>query len=187
LRFDYAGSDWPSAYSATQRFSVSDDVLEVRVRLINTGDAPMPAAIGLHPYFPKPRGTRVCASLPSLWLTDHECIPHSRVPTPNEWTFTDGRVLDDAVLDHCFGGWDGRARIEWPGTGVAIDIEADAPFGHAVIYSPKDRDFFCFEPVSNATDAVNLVARGEPDTGLVELAPGESLEGNVRFAVSRHC
>ena len=41
--------------------------------------------------------------------------------------------------------------------------------------------FFCVEPVSNVTDAFNMLARGEFGHGTKTLLPGELLEGKICF------
>ena len=43
------------------------------------------------------------------------------------------------------------------------------PLGFLVVYTPPGEDFFCAEPVSNATDAFNLAAAGRTDTGMLVL------------------
>lgn len=47
--------------------------------------------------------------------------------------------------------------------------------------TPPGTDFFCAEPVSHCTDAVDLAADGLGDTGLRILAAGESLVATVHF------
>ncbi|UEM23355.1 aldose 1-epimerase [Skermanella mucosa] len=183
MTFDYAAGTWPYAYSATQRFQLADDRLTIAMELVNTGDLAMPAGLGLHPYFPKPIGTRLTADLDGVWLGDEGHIPTERVPLPLAWDFPHGVALDDIVLDNNFTGWNGRARIDWPGAGASLRIEATPPFRHAVVYVPHNQDYFCFEPVSHMTNAVNRAAAGERGTGFAELAPGDSFGGSITFAV----
>jgi len=87
-------------------------------------------------------------------------------------------------MDHCFDGWDGRAELHWPETGVRLEIEAEPVFGHLVIYVPPGREIFCVEPVSHVNDGFNLLERGVAGTGVRVLAPGERLAGSVRFGVA---
>jgi aldose 1-epimerase len=42
------------------------------------------------------------------------------------------------------------------------------------VYTPPGQSFFCAEPVSHITDAFNLAAAGQADTGMLTLAPGET-------------
>jgi aldose 1-epimerase len=184
LTYRHGADDWPFPYHASQQFRLNDGSLTITLELTNTGDLPMPAGLGLHPYFPKPVGTRLTAGLDGVWLGNETNIPTERVPLPMAWDFPQGITLDDAVLDNNFTGWDGHAVIDWPGTGTRLTIEAAPPFRHAVIYAPHHEDFFCFEPVSHMTDAVNRAATGEAGTGFVELAPGRSFGGSITFTVA---
>jgi aldose 1-epimerase len=54
-----------------------------------------------------------------------------------------------------------------------------------VLYTPPAADFFCVEPVSHVTDAVNLAASGRTDTGLRVLAPGETLRAAMTLVPER--
>jgi aldose 1-epimerase len=185
LAFRRAGEDLPSAYAAQQHFELDDRSLRIDLVLENVGPEPMPAGLGLHPYFPKAADTVLRAGLEEVWLGTDDCIPITRVAVPKRWDFRSGRPLDDLVLDHCFGRWNRAARIEWPARGLALDIRAEGPLEHAVIYAPAGQGFFCFEPVSNANDAFNLAERGVADVGFQELAPGQQLAARVTFAVER--
>ena len=65
-----------------------------------------------------------------------------------------------------------------------VDDVLAEPFRHLVLYVPAGEPFFAVEPVSNANDGFNLLARGVADSGVRVLAPGETLGGTVRIAVS---
>ncbi len=84
------------------------------------------------------------------------------------------------ALDHVFAGWDGRAEITLAPEPVTVAIEASAIFRHVVVYTPPGAPYFCVEPVSHMTDAVNR-AGSRGDTGLVVLPPGGTLEGEIAF------
>lgn len=185
LAYRHAADAWPWDYEVTQTFSLEPDRLTVTLDLVNRGPAPMPAGLGLHPYFPKPAGTRLSAPASRVWLNDASHIPmESRVPPP-EWDFSRLHALDEITMDNGFGGWSGRARIEWPGPGPALEIEATSGLGHLVLYLPPDQPWFCLEPVSHMTNAVNRHGLpGSGETGLVELAPGGRVSESVDFRPS---
>ncbi|HEV7372128.1 aldose 1-epimerase [Arenibaculum sp.] len=185
LAYRHAADAWPWSYEATQVFSLEADRLTVTLDIVNLGDTPMPAGLGLHPYFPKPPGTRLLAPASQVWLNDGFHIPvDARVPPP-EWDFSRLRDLDGITMDNGFSGWSRHARIEWPGNVPALEIEATPGLGHLVLYLPPGQPWFCLEPVSHMTDAVNR--HGRPDggeTGLVDLMAGERLSGSVVFRLS---
>ena len=63
-------------------------------------------------------------------------------------------------------------------------MTAYSDFGHVVIWSPAGENFFCVEPVTNATDAFNLASRGIAGTGIKTLEPDESLTETMTLTVS---
>ncbi|HET8728942.1 MAG TPA: aldose 1-epimerase [Alphaproteobacteria bacterium] len=180
IGFRHPGGEWPWAYLATQDFLLTGTALSVRLTLTNLDARPMPAGLGLHPYFPKRPGAGLSAKLDHVWINDDAKLPVERVPLHRG----PAPSLETADLDNCFGGWDGAARLHWPLRALTLNIEADPLFGHLVIYVPSGEDHFCVEPVSNANDAFNLAARGVSDTGLRVLERHESLSGTIRFRVA---
>jgi aldose 1-epimerase len=57
------------------------------------------------------------------------------------------------------------------GQSQRLDIVLGPNFQSVVIWSPKDRDFICVEPMAGITDAVNLAHKGRYTT-LQSVAPG---------------
>ena len=82
------------------------------------------------------------------------------------------------MLDNAFTGWRRQAIISWPERGARLSLDADAPLGFLVVYSPAGEDHFCVEPVSHCTDAFNLAAQGRADTGMLTLQPGRQRDGD---------
>ncbi|CAO3421092.1 aldose 1-epimerase [Azospirillum doebereinerae] len=181
LGFRHRADAWPWSYSATQIAALDDDGLTVTLAVVNESDSDMPAGFGLHPYFPKPPGTRVTAQLDGVWESDATILPCRRHALPPAWDFPRGVAMDGIVLDNGFTGWNGRAALEWPGLGLSLTLRAEGPFGHLIVYAPAGEDYLCLEPVSHMTDALNRP--DEPDAGVIALPPGERLTGVVRFQV----
>jgi aldose 1-epimerase len=181
LTFAHAVSGTPLDYRARQTFALHDAGLEIALKLTNAGAVPMPAGIGQHPYFIRTDGVALRARLDHVWLPDERKIPQQRVPLPAAWDFADGLRLAPLDLDHCFGGWDGRAELHWPELDLTLVIEAGPVFRHLVIYVPPGQDFFCIEPVSHVNDGFNMLERGVEGTGVRVLAPGQTLAGAIRL------
>jgi aldose 1-epimerase len=119
--------------------------------------------------------------LDHVWLADGRLIPTDKRPVPEAWNFASAQQLMPLDLDHCFAGFDGRAEIAWPERGDGLVIEAEPLFGHLVVFVPPGKPYVCVEPVSHVNDGFNLMAKGESETGVRVLSPGETLQGRVRF------
>jgi aldose 1-epimerase len=52
-----------------------------------------------------------------------------------------------------------------------------------IVYTPAGDDFFCVEPVSHMTDAINRMG-SVAEHGLRILMPGEELRGDVTFRIA---
>jgi aldose 1-epimerase len=174
--------NWPFAFRAEQHFHLAPDRLEIALRIENQDRATTPAGIGLHPYFPRDRDTRLAFAATSVWQNGPGMLPARRTEVPPEWDFRADRDLTGPPLDNCFAGWDGRARIVWPNRHQALVITAGSAFGHLVVYAPKAADFVCVEPVSHMNDGINRLD-GVRDHGIVALAPGAALGGEVTFCL----
>lgn len=188
LNHDASGAraaEWPFAYRAEQRFRLDESGFVLALSLTNTGEAPAPAGIGIHPFFARTTGARLSTQAAGYWRNDDGMMPVAFEPVPPAWNFAEGKLVAPLAIDNCFAGWAGTAQIEWPEAGLALHIAADPVFGHAVIYVPPGKSFFCVEPVSHANDGMNRMAKGAEDTGVRVLAPGETLAGEIRFAVER--
>jgi aldose 1-epimerase len=183
LDFAHRSAGTPLDYRARQTFALGERGLAVTVEIANAGASAMPAGVGLHPYFVGSEGVTLTARLDQVWLPDERKIPQQRAPLPAAWDFARGLRLAPLDLDHCFGGWDGAARIHWPETDLTLAIAAEPLFGHLVVYVPPGQDFFCVEPVSHVNDGFNLLERGVAETGVRILEPGERLVGVVRLSV----
>jgi aldose 1-epimerase len=184
---DAGGAGWPFRYLARQRFTVDPGGLTIVIEATNLEQRPWPFGCGLHPYFRVTPAMRLTARLPAVWLWDTLKLPVVKVPTPPAWDFTAGRAVARLNLDHCFAGWDGRAEIAWPELALRLTITADALFGHCVIAVLPNADApqaVAIEPVSHANNAINLRDDGDPGHGLVSIAPGATIGGQVRFALS---
>jgi aldose 1-epimerase len=179
--FAHEADEWPFPYRAEQRYSLSAEALEVTIALTNTGDEPMPAGLGLHPYFVRTPESRLTTGVEKVWLSDVNAMPSELVTVPDEWDLN-GMNPNDAALDNNFTGWSGTALIEWPDRGARLTLTGDDMFRFLVVYTPPGEDFFCVEPVSNSIAAFNLAAEGRTDVGMAVVQPGERLSGAIVFA-----
>lgn len=181
LRLESAAGDggWPWAWQGGQRFQLTDSGYRHTISLTNLGDTPMPAGIGLHPWLPRTPATRYCGLHSAEWQPGPDMLPRdfTHVASPIDWWA--GAPVASRNVDCCYAERDGSLLIDWPEQGLRMEMVPEAVFGFTQVYVPA-ADYFCVEPISHLPDAVNRSG----DTGLLWLAPGESLAGSVDFRVS---
>ena len=171
--YDGRGS-WPFRYRARQEFHLDAGGLRVALSIENLEDRPVPAGLGLHPFFQRDADSTLAFRAAAVWLADRDVLPVERVPVPPEWAHDDPRPVASG-LDNCFDGWDGRATIAWPYRGWRLEMRASAPFRHVVVYTPPGRDYFCVEPVSHANGRI----------AETRLAAGATLSGTIDLRLSQ--
>ena len=176
--------DWmaqfPFAHTIDITHRLRDGVLDITVELHNLSAAPMPVAIGFHPYFQLTDAPRDAWTI-GLGARTEWVVAPDKIPTgetlPIERRFRDPRrsALRDHDLDHVFGDLvrdaSGQATMTVAGTAQRIDVVFGPNYRAAVVYAPKGRDFICFEPMAGITDALNLAQRGLY-TDLQHIPPG---------------
>jgi aldose 1-epimerase len=170
--------EWPWTFTAAQTIALDDAGLRMTLTLTNQDRRPMPAGIGLHPFFPKTPKMQLQFESAAVWINDSRTLPKERVAVPPEWKFALRRPVGDLAVDNCFVEWSRDALLYWPEREWGLHLAATEEFSHLVVFTSPARASIAIEPVSHANNAVNLAAaRG--DTGLVVLAPGASLSGTL--------
>ncbi len=132
------GSHWPFGGFASQRLALTPDRLEC-VLAVTAGDRPMPACIGWHPWFVKPRWSDL--QFTHMLARDHDGIPTGVLVAP-----------PNGPWDDCFV--EPLAPIALHYDTVTITVSSDC--SHWVIYD-KPTHATCVEPQSGPPDAFNLV------------------------------
>lgn len=181
LVYRHPPGEWPWAYEARQRFELDADGLSLRLSVRNLADGPMPAGLGLHPYFPCDGATVLAAGVETAWTIDEEVMPVQAVPAGGRYDLRDRRICGQD-LDNGFEGWSGEAVIRWPEAGVGLAIRsADAACFQ--VYSPKQGGLFVAEPVTHRNAALNLPESQWTTAGLRVLDPGAEFAITTRFEV----
>lgn len=172
-----ADPHWPWAgLVMTRTFTLSPGVLEVRFEATHDDPRSMPAALGLHPYFPV-RDALVKMNVEGYWRTIND-IPSERAEIPLLGALREGAVMSAHKVDNGLDGWDGRAEIIWPEH--KLTIETDPPQRFAQLYMPPGRGYFCLEPQSAMPGGIE-----HPAGPYAAIERGETFGFTTRFAFSR--
>ncbi|WP_034386750.1 aldose 1-epimerase [Deinococcus sp. YIM 77859] len=181
--------NWPWAFTARVEYLLHGPHLDTSVTLTNVDTSEMPAGMGLHPYFTRWQDgidPRLGFEAALTYDTDERQLPTggARPLRPDEDYRTPAPV-GDRQLDRVYTAWNGVARLDWTSTSGerrALSLTADPVYSHLVVFTAPDGSL-ALEPVTHATDAFNLAARGVSGTDLRTLLPGQSLGGAFRITL----
>lgn len=185
------GVGWPSSTDLTFRTTLKDQTISVHVEAKNVGSETLPIGMGWHPYFNLPSGDRkqarltIPASKRALVNNYDDVFPTGQVEdvkgTPYDYSGS-GRVLGSQFLDDCFFNLEHDrnagivAEIADPAARYGLRVRARSPqFKAFQVYAPIDQSFVALEPQFNLGDPYGKEWNGRVDTGMVNLAPGESV------------
>jgi aldose 1-epimerase len=178
---DFSDINYPFAFSVKQSLRIANGALLVQCSIKNEDNTSIPVGCGYHPYFMRSLGSRAenvqlrFSTAGAYPYTGETPLPEG-MPTPltTAQDFSTRRELDVA-LDTCFSGWDGVAEMVWPASKVRVVMHSSSNMSHLVLFSPPGKPFFALEPQSQMTDGFNFLAKGERNTGVAVIAPGEEL------------
>jgi aldose 1-epimerase len=181
-------AQFPFAHTIEMTHRLRDGALEVATRIQNLSAEPMPVAIGFHPYFQLTDSARdewtLSVGARTEWVLSPDKIPTGETrPIEQRFPNPGAALLKEHDLDHVFGDLvrvSGRAVVSVKGKSQALDVVLGENYRAVVLYSPKDRDFICVEPMAGITDALNLAQRGLYKE-LQSIPPGQMWE--ARFWV----
>lgn len=170
-----ADVDWPFAFEATQRLELRGDTLTMHLAVRNTDARTQPVGLGWHPYFTRRAGARLSATVRTRSEKGADALPtHEAAHAP-----FDAARIDALDVDHGYAGWDGAATID----DDAFAIELRASVDRLVVFTPPGREFFCVEPVTHATNALN--AADPCAHGVIALAPDQAMTATATLQVTR--
>jgi aldose 1-epimerase len=174
----------PMRYRCTQTVALAGGRLRITLSASNLESHRIPFGFGLHPYFGNRALASVRAYLPARWRWDQELMPVAMETNPDAASLLRGRPVSELPVATEYADWDGRATIEWPTLRVRIKLSTSPPLRHVVMWIPEGESFFCFEPISHATDALNRQAGHPPHEDFVVLEPDATFDQSFDFLVS---
>lgn len=174
----YPGGEWPWEYVARQCIRLSGDGLRLALSLTNLGESPMPAGLGFHPYFPRDEQTQLLALHEGEWLNDADGLPLElqEAKVPIDWWA--GQPVERRLVDTVYCRRSGDIMVRWPSQRIALSIACDPSLSFTSVFVPRLAKWFCAEPVSHITNAVNSSAGG---SGIVSLEPNESVNCQIEL------
>lgn len=189
LRFEsrtFSDINFPFPFNANLGYEIDGNGFRAELEVENAGTERMPAGMGHHPYYSRTltdpsEQVEVQATYTREYAGTVPTTPAGPLSPAHD--FSKSRTIGDADIDCCFAGWDGKAVITWPGSGVRAEIDCEPPLRHVILFTPPGKPFFALEPVSNANNGFNLFAAGDADSGVRVLEPGQTMAASFRVRV----
>jgi aldose 1-epimerase len=164
------GGGWPWPYSSSLAIEVTGDDLRLHQRLTNLADDPMPAGLGLHPWFRDPISIAIHAQRAYGSNTDSPAVA-----TPVRGNL-DLRQLQPMAIG-TDATWvdvsDPPVELFWTNSGVRATLRASAPALHITAANPGI-GAIAVEPQTHAPQGLRRLTNQE-DGALQMLDPTESL------------
>lgn len=190
---------WPSKTKFVTSVFMSGRAVDLVVTATNTGTEPEPMGIGWNPTFVIPSGDRAQARLrmsnaERVETTNKKTLlPSGRVVpvanTPYDFTARGGRSLDALSLDDEFV----HLKPAFLDNGPTVElIDLAANFGLRItaltlsvkdfrIVAPAGKPVISIQPLMDHSDPFGHAWAKDEDTGMVTLAPGQSVQWKVRL------
>ena len=182
---DTENFNYPFPLTLRTVFTLRESSVVQTLELRNVGSERMPAGLGVHPYFERhlmgAPDVALSFSARGYYPVDETLIPRGAMQAvPGELDFQQPRPIGAQEFNTLYGGLNGMASLRFVGTPYQVRLEMDPVFSHLVLFTPPDGSL-AVEPVTHATDAFNLHARGVEGVGFTSLEPGEVLSGSVHY------
>jgi len=181
LRAAGGGDGWPWAFEVGMRVEVADRAVRIDLTLVNLSQEPMPAGLGIHPWFRRPLlvAIRGDAVYPLNVATEPRPEP-VRGPL-------DLREIGE-MADGLDATWTDLAEppveLRWPNLDIRATMRLRSPTAFIVAASPAGLDAVAVEPETHAPQGLRRMLAGEPG-GLAMLDPGRALDMTVELAFER--
>jgi aldose 1-epimerase len=182
LSISGGGDGWPWPYRCGLRVTIANSVLTIDQSLTNLGHSPMPAGLGLHPWFRRPLdlGIQADAVLPSNLDPDASVQAVS-----GHWNLRRMRHVPDDIDATWLAPGDPAVELSWPDIGVWGTMRVRSGAGVCIVVaSPTALDAVAIEPQTHAPHGLRRFLHGEPG-GLHLVQPGGTMRLNTELTFEK--
>lgn len=176
---------FPFSCTLKMTITVYESGIAYHYEVYNESEKNMPFGFALHPFFNKleaPIFVKVAAEY-VMESDEHRLPSGALIPVMNgEYDLRIEKNVNQLRLDDVYTNISHHPMAEIIYSDIHIEIDGTPDFTHMVVYTPESQSFFCIEPQTCSTDAINLHQKGlEKVSGLIVIASKNQHRGRVSF------
>ncbi len=175
------GDGWPWEYGVRMDLSVADASLSLVLTVTNRSNAPMPAGVGLHPWFLRP--VQVAINADAVYASNVESRPQPE-PVSGPHDLRDLGDLGPEIDATWTQLREPPIRLAWPHARVAATILTHGTGAYVCAAGGGMVGAIAVEPQTHAPQGIRRLRNGEPG-GLLPIAPGASLTLAMELGFTR--
>ncbi len=179
LKFSHNGKkSFPYKYEALQKFRIHKNCLEITVSIKNIDNKTFDCGIGFHPWFDLNKFSKIFSNTYQYVEIDKNNSYKTKKLLKNKSLFNFNKIN----IDETFINWNGRTKLVLDKS-LKVFIINKKNVKNLHIYSPKNENFFCVEPVTNLRDSYYFKKNNIKNHGLKNLKPNKIFEASIVFEV----
>ena len=182
---------WPWDCTLCVTYTLDSAGVHMDVKAVNEDKTAMPFGFAVHPYFSKRGDASRCfirVPVKRYYEADENMIPSGRILPSGEGTtiWDDFHSVESLYLDTVFRGMTADSEAQILYDDVIVHIGGSDFLRNAVVFTPHNRNGFCIEPQTCATNFINMHAQGLIDeSGLMVLPAGRTFACQVHMTVTK--
>jgi len=181
VRVQAGGDEWPWEYEVAHTVGVNGQVLRLDQTLTNLSTEPMPAGIGIHPWFLRPAMIRIRAAAVYPRNTEAGTEPE---PVAGRFDLREQQAVPDG-LDATWTQLGAPAvELSWPSLGVSATMRVAADTIFIVAATLAAFSAVAVEPQTHAPQGLRRLLNREPGA-MAMIGPAGSLRMAVELAFDR--
>jgi aldose 1-epimerase len=202
---------YPFEFRLMLTYKLTSQDLTVTYNVENRDNKEMPFGFAIHPFFNKLSGEKdTLISVPALYWYEtrsdvdkvflnkykggFELIPNILPTCRLKCVYNDEKNLINPVsvgsvdLDNVYTGFlpGDNSYIDYTTLNLKLNLLFSNDFTHVVVYTPQGKPYFCIEPQTCSTDAINLYAKGIDFPNIIILAPDYMYTGTISFVPEQY-
>ena len=166
---------FPFKYRVNQEFFLINKSLCINIAITNIDNESFNCGIGFHPWFNIDKNSKIYSNSFTYIKELKKKIYKKKIFSRKKFL-----NLNKCKIDKTFINWNGKAKLVI-NKDTTIEIKNKKNINNLHVYSPPKEIFFCKEPVTNISDAYNIMKYSEMYHGLKLLEVNKTFETKLEF------